>query len=228
MDKIKTIEEAVNLIKDGDKVLVGGFYGLGTPHKVIDEIVRQQKKDLTIIGIEAGSPNYGVGKLIENGCVSKLIVSWIGNLKSTVNTLIAEGKLEMELNPQGTLVERIRAAGFGLGGILTPTGLGTYIEDQKIGERVTFNSKDWLYHTPLRGDVCIVEAFQGDKLGNLVFRGAQMNICNTMCASADLVIASVMSPINSLGSIEPEAIQVPGTFIDVLVQVDEKQVERSL
>jgi acetate CoA/acetoacetate CoA-transferase alpha subunit len=227
MNKIKSVEEAVALIKDGDSVLVGGFYGIGTPHQIVDEIVRQKKKNLTIITIEAGSPDYGIGKLIENGCVSKIITSWIGNLKSTIQNLLEQGKLEMEINPQGTLVERIRAGGYGLGGVLTQAGLGTYVEEKKIGQRVTFNQKDWLYHMPIKANVCIVEAYQGDEIGNLVFKGTQTNFNNIMCTAADLVIASIMAPISQKGSINPAYVQVPGVFVDILVQTDVKQVERT-
>jgi acetate CoA/acetoacetate CoA-transferase alpha subunit len=227
MNKIQKIEEAVSQIKNGDTVLVGGFYGVGTPHNIIDEMIRQNKKELTVITVEAGSPNYGVAKLLENRCVKKLIATWMGDLKHTVNELIEEGSMELEINPQGTLVERIRAGGYGLGGILTPTGLGTYVEEKGIGERYEFNGKAWLYHTPIKGDVCIVEAYGADVVGNLLFRGTQNNFNDMMCTSADLVIASIMCPICEKGEIEPIHVQVPGIYVDILVQGTEEQVERS-
>jgi acetate CoA/acetoacetate CoA-transferase alpha subunit len=225
VNKTTSIEKAVGRISDGSSLLVGGFYGIGTPHSIIGEIMRHGKKNLTVISIEGGSPGYGLGKLIGSGCVSKLVVSWLGNNKNAIYKLISEGKLEMEVNPQGTLVERVRAGGYGLGGVLTPTGLGTYIEANNIGTRMTVNGKDWLYHTPIKADVCIVEAYQGDEFGNLIFRGSQMNINNTMCTAADFVIASVMCPICPVGGLVPTQVHTPGCFVDAVVQTENKQRE---
>jgi acetate CoA/acetoacetate CoA-transferase alpha subunit len=216
---------AVEQIPDGSRVLVGGFYGIGTPHAIIDEIVRRGRRDLWIFALEGGSPHYGISKLLEAGCVRKLTTSWIGNNKDLIGTLVAGGTLALELNPQGTLIERIRCGGYGLGGVLTLAGLGTYVEEQGIGQRVTANGRDWLYHTPITADVCIVEAHRADRFGNLVFRGSQMNYANTACTAADLVIASVMLPIGEPGSIQPEDVHVPGIFVDGLVQTCGLQTE---
>ena len=225
MNKTRTAEEAVSHIENGSTLLVGGFYGVGTPHVLVDEIVRQGKRDLTIVTVEAGSPGYGLGKLLENGCASRLIATWIGNLKGTVNALMEAGKLELEINPQGTLVERIRSGGYGLGGVLTPTGLDTYIEETGIGTRMTVDGRDWLYHTPIWAETCIVEAYRGDVLGNLAFRASQMNFNNTMCTAAGLVIATVMEPIGPRGSMEPLEIHVPGVFVDMVVPGTGAQAE---
>ena len=217
MTKINRLKEAVSKIKDGSVIHVGGFYSVGTPEDIIDEIIRQKIKDLTIISNDGGTPDEGVGKLIYNGNVKKLIVSWCG-LTPIVPELVEKNMMELELNPQGTLVERIRAAGYGLGGILTPTGLGTVIEENGVGERVKLNNEDWLYHTPLKADVTVVEAYRADYNGNLMFRRTQKNFCQVMCTASDLVIASVVNPIVEMGELDPDEIMVPGTFVDVLVQ----------
>lgn len=217
MAVIMDVKEAVSKIKDGAVILVGGFYALGTPDDIIDEILVQGKKDLTIICNDGGTPNEGVGKLIYNGRVKKLICSWCG-LTPIVPELVDKGELELELNPQGTLAERIRAAGYGLGGILTPTGLGTIVEEKGWGKRTEFNGKEWLCHTPLKADVTIVEAYNADKYGNLIFRRTQNNFCEVMCMSSDLVIASVVQPINEKGDFDPDSIMVPGPMVDILVQ----------
>lgn len=225
MDKRTSCRLAVDQIPDGSRVLVGGFYGIGTPHDIIDEIVRRGRRDLWVIALEGGSPSYGIGKLLEAGCVRKLTTSWIGNNKDLIGTLVAQGSLELELNPQGTLIERIRCGGYGLGGVLTQSGLGTYVEEQSIGVRVAANGRDWLYHTPITADVCIVEAHRADAVGNLVFRGSQLNYANTVCTAADLVIATVMMPIDEPGSIRPEEVHVPGIFVDLLVRTCGQQIE---
>lgn len=225
MNKITTLEKAVERVPDGAVLLVGGFYGIGMPHNVIDELIRQSKKDLTLVSVEACSPGYGIAKLIEQKRVKKLITTWIGNLALTIHQQVSDGSLELELNPQGTLIERIRAGGYGLGGVLTPTGLGTDIEEQGYGVRMNLNGKDWLYHTPIHADVAIVEAYAADSIGNLQFRGTQRNFSETMCAGADLVIASIMTPIVEKGAIEPNAIHVPSLFVDLLIQGTNEQVE---
>ena len=132
--------------------------------------------------------------------------------------MVDSGEIDLELNPQGTLVERIRAGGFGLGGILTPTGLGTMIEEKGYGQRIHLNGRDWLYHTPLKADVTIVEAYDADEAGNLIFRRTQRNFCDTMCFAGETVIASVVNPIKKNGEIDPDAVMVPGVVVDYLVQ----------
>ena len=225
VNKTTSLQRAVEAIPDGSSILMGGFYGIGTPHALIGELIRQNRRDLWLIAIEGGSPHYGIGRLLEAGCVRRLTASWIGNNKELIGELVAAGTLELELNPQGTLIERIRCGGYGLGGVLTPTGLGTWVEDSGIGRRVTANGSDWLYHPPLRADVCLVEAYRSDTVGNLVFRGTQMNAANTMCTAAGHVIATVMLPIGEPGSIQPHEVHVPGAFVDALVQTGRDQVE---
>jgi len=136
--------------------------------------------------------------------------------------LVDKGELELELNPQGTLVERIRAAGYGLEGILTLTGLDTMIEEKGYGKRVNLDGKDVMYHTPIKADVTIVEAYEADKNGNLIFRRTQRNFNDVMCFAGDLVIASVVKPIKEKGELDPDSIMVPGTLVDILVQGEEE------
>ena len=215
MAKILDVQEAVRLIKDGDTILAGGFYGNGTPAAIVSEILVQQPKDLTVVNNDGNTTEKGVGRLVAAGLVKKFICSWCGRLPIAPE-LAQRGEMELEINPQGTLVERIRAAGYGLGGVLTPSGLNTVIEE-RWGERVTLDGRDWLYHSPLRGNVAIIEADRADTAGNLVFHLTQRAFGVTMCTAADLVIVEVTKPIEPAGSIDPEQVHVPGIFVDVLV-----------
>ena len=217
MKKLISVEEAVSKIKDGDTIMVGGFYTVGSPENIVDEILRQGKKDLTIINNDGGNPNSALGRLLYSGNVKKVYLSWCGYLDKLPD-MVDSGEIDLELNPQGTLVERIRAGGFGLGGILTPTGLGTMIEEKGYGQRIHLNGRDWLYHTPLKADVAIVEAYDADEAGNLIFRRTQRNFCDTMCFAGETVIASVVNPIKKNGEIDPDAVMVPGVVVDYLVQ----------
>jgi len=217
MSKILSLHDAVAKIKDLDTILAGGFYAVGTPDDIIDEMIRQRRGKLTIISNDTATPTEGIGKLLYAGLVKKLIVTFVSNTP-IVPELIDKGELELELNPQGTLIERIRAGGFGLEGILTRTGLGTMIEEAGTGKRMNLNGKDVLYHTPLKGNVTIVEAYEADKAGNLVFHRTQRNFNDTMCFAGDIVIASVVKPIKELGEIDPDAVMVPGAVVDYLVQ----------
>lgn len=217
MAKIISVKEAANLVKDGDTLLVGGFYAIGTPENIITEVMNQGKKNLTIVNNDGGNPNSALGKLLYSGNVKKAIMTWCGYL-SDLPQMVDDGKIELELNPQGTLIERIRAGGFGLGGVLTKTGLGTMIEDKKIGERLTLNGEDYLYHTPVRGNITFVEAYEADEAGNLVFRRTQRNFSDTMCFASDIVVASVVKPIKKNGEIDPDHVMVPAAIVDYIVE----------
>jgi acetate CoA/acetoacetate CoA-transferase alpha subunit len=210
------VKDAVGLIKDGNTILAGGFYGNGTPVSVVDELLRQGQKNLTLINNDGNTIEKGVGRLIAAGQVKKFICSWCGRLPIAPK-LHEEGKMELELCPQGTLVERIRSGGYGLGGVLTPTGLNTIVEE-RWGKRVTLNGRDWLYQTPIRGDIAIIEAYRADTAGNLVFHLTQRAFSTVMCFAADLVIVEVNSPIEPAGSINPNDVHVPGAVVDILVQ----------
>lgn len=215
MATITSVQEAASSITSGSIVHVGGFYAQGTPENIIDEIIKQGIGDLTVISNDAGGPSEGVGKLIEAGRVKKLICSYVG-LTPLVPDLVAKKELELELVPQGTLVERIRCAGFGLGGVLTPTGLGTHLEDEK--QVLELDGKRWLYDTALKADFAIIEAYTADKAGNLIFRRTERNFNVVMSSAADVVIASVVEPILEAGAMDPDQVMVPGILVDVLVR----------
>jgi acetate CoA/acetoacetate CoA-transferase alpha subunit len=217
--KIMGAAEAVKKIKNGDTILAGGFYGNGTPMSIVDELLKQGQRGLTVVNNDGNTAEKGMGRLIAAGQVSKFTCSWCGRLP-IVAQLSSEGKLELEICPQGTLAERIRAGGFGLGGVLTPTGLGTLVEG-KWGERVTLNGKDWLYHTPIRGNAAIIEAETADTAGNLIFHLTQRAFSVAMCYAADLVIVEVTGNIVNAGEIPPERVEVPGVVVDILVKAKE-------
>jgi len=217
MSKIISLQDAVAKINQGDTMLVGGFYSIGTPENIISEMIRQSKGGLTAVSNDTGSPTEGLGRLIHAGLIKKLTISF-ASLTPIVPELIEKGELEVEFNPQGTLVERIRAGGYGLEGVLTRTGLGTLVEKNGYGTRMHLNGKDVLYHTPLRGNVTILEAYEADEQGNLIFRRTQRNFNDTMCFAGDIVIASVVKPIKKLGEMDPDSIMVPGALVDYLVQ----------
>lgn len=217
MNKLISKEDAVSLIPNGATIMVGGFYTVGTPEDLVDELIRQGKKDLVVINNDFGRPDTALGRLLYAGHIRKMFLSWSGYL-TKLPEMVEKGEVEMELNPQGTLVERIRAGGFGLGGILTKSGLGTIIEEKKYGSRINLNGEDWLYHTPLRADFTLVHAFDADFAGNLVFRRTQRNFSEMMCFAADTVIASIYNPIKQKGEIDPDHVMVPGPLVDYLVQ----------
>lgn len=214
MNKRMSLHNAVRLIKDGDTIMAGGFYANGTPLDIVSELVRQGQKNLTVINNDGNTVEKGMGQIIAAGQVKKFIVTWCGRLP--IPELMEQFGLEVELCPQGTFIERIRAGGFGLGGVLTAAGLNTVIE--KDAQRITLNERDWLYYTPLRADVALIEADRADEMGNLVFHLTQRNFNQMMCYAADLVIVQVNNPIEPAGSIAPEMVDVPGIAVDVLVE----------
>jgi acetate CoA/acetoacetate CoA-transferase alpha subunit len=215
MNKILGVEEAVGKIKDGDSILVSGFCGNGTPEYIVDELIRQGQKDLTIYNNDANTAEKGAGRLVASGQVAKLVVTWCGRLP-LANELAEAGKMELEICPQGTFAERIRAGGYGLGGVLTPTGLGTLVEE-RWGERTHLGGRDWLYHTPIKADIAIVEAHRADTSGNLKFRLAQRTFTPVMCFAADLVIAEIQTLVEPAGVFHPDEVHVPGVIVDFLV-----------
>ncbi|MGB8632017.1 MAG: 3-oxoacid CoA-transferase subunit A, partial [Xanthobacteraceae bacterium] len=161
-----SVEEAVKIIPDGATLMVGGFMGVGTPERLIDELVRQGKRDLTVIANDTAVPGQGIGKLVDAGLVARTIASHIGLNPETQRQMIA-GKMVVDLVPQGTLIERIRAGGFGLGGVLTPTGVGTIVEEGK--QIIEVNGKNYLLETALHAQFALIGAFLADYLGNLSY-----------------------------------------------------------
>jgi len=208
-----SVEQSVAMIPDGATVMIGGFMAVGTPERVIDEIVRQKKRDLTLIANDTAVPGRGVGKIIAAKLARKIIVSHIGLNPETQRQMMA-GELEVELTPQGTLVECIRAGGYGLGGILTPTGLGTTVEDRK--QKVEVNGKSYLLEAALRANFALVQAFLADYLGNLSYALTARNFNPVMAMAGDTVIVSADN-IVPVGVISPDHVVTPAPIVDYLI-----------
>ncbi len=208
-----SLEQSVAMIPDGASLMVGGFMGVGTPERVIDEIVRQNKRSLTIIANDTAAPGRGIGKLIGAKLARKAIVSHIGLNPETQRQMMA-GELEVELVPQGTLIERIRAGGHGLGGVLTPTGLGTSVETGK--QRIEVDGKPYLLEVALRADFALVQAFLADYLGNLSYALTARNFNPIIAMAGNTVIASADN-IVPVGVISPDHIVTPAPIVDFLV-----------
>ena len=209
-----SLEKAVAMIPDGASVMVGGFMGVGTPHRVIDEIVRQRKRDLTIIANDNAMPGTGIGKLVSAGLVRKTIASHIGLNPETQQKMI-EGSMQVELVPQGTLIERIRAGGFGLGGVLTPTGVGTVVEEGK--RKLEVGGREYLLEIALRADFALVQAFLADYQGNLAYALTARNFNPVMAMAADRVIVEAEHVV-PVGVIAPDHVVTPAAVVDYLVQ----------
>jgi len=205
--------DAVALIPDGATLMIGGFMGVGTPERVIDELVRQGKRRLTVIANDTALPGVGVGKLVSADAISKVIASHIGLNPETPKKMIA-GTIEVELVPQGTLVERIRAGGFGLGGILTATGVGTVVADGK--QIIAVAGKDYLVEPALHADFALVNAFLADYLGNLSYALTARNFNPVMAMAADTVIAEADN-IVPVGLISPDHVVTPAPLVDYLI-----------
>ena len=208
-----TLEKAVALIPDGATIMIGGFMAVGTPERLMDELVRQGKKNLTVIANDNALPGKGVGKLVSAGLVKKTISSHIG-LNTETQKKMHAGSMQVELVPQGTLVERIRAGGFGLGGILTPTGVGTLVEENK--RKIEVDGKDYLLETPLRADFALIQSFLCDYSGNLTYVLTARNFNPVMAMAADTVIveAEHMVPV---GLIPPDQVVTPAPVVDYVV-----------
>jgi acetate CoA/acetoacetate CoA-transferase alpha subunit len=212
-NKVKTADEAVAPIKDGAVIMVGGFMTCGTPEKLMEALVKKGVKNLTVICNDGGFPNIGVGKLIRSGQVKKLVASHVG-----LNPEVAAGMnskiLEVDLVPQGTLAERIRAAGAGLGGVLTPTGVGTIVAEGK--QTLTLNGREYLLEMPLKADFAILGGTIADEFGNAIFKGTTKNFNPLMGTAADQVILGAEQVVK-IGDIDPNTVHLSGIFVDTIV-----------
>ncbi len=221
MKKIVDMPEALTHIRNGDVIMVAGFTNFGAPNTIINAIANSALTGLTTIsedlGWSNGRFNQGISRLIENGKVKKVITSFVG-ANRIANQKIADGELELELVPQGTLAERIRAAGAGLGGFYTPTGVGTIVEKGKEIKRI--DGKTYLLELPLKADVAIVKAHTADMMGNAVLRYSAMNFNICMAMAADTVILETENLVNA-GDIEPDRVHIPGIFVDYIVHCAE-------
>lgn len=210
------LADVKNHLWDGMTIMFGGFMGIGTPAKLVQAILDAGIKDLTIIGNDTAFVDTGVGPLITNNRVKRLITSHIGTNPETGKKMIA-GEIDVELVPQGTLAERIRAAGAGLGGILTPTGLGTIVEEGK--RRITVEDRDYLLELPLHADLAIVAAQKADKMGNLVYELAAQNF-NPLVAMAAKTVIVQANTVVEVGEITPDEVVTPAALVDYIIYPD--------
>ncbi len=214
---VNSADEAVTPIKDGAIIMVGGFMACGTPEILIDALVKKGVQNLTVICNDGGWPDRGVGRLIANGQVRRLIASHVGlnpEVARRSNTTVEADRMELTLVPQGTLAERIRAGGAGLGGVLTPTGVGTIIAEGK--HIINIDGRDFLLENPLRADFALLRASRIDKMGNTIFFGTTKNFNPLMATAADYVIAGACEIVEA-GGIDPDVIHLSGIFVDAIV-----------
>ena len=201
--KLITLQDAAGFFRDGMTIMVGGFMGVGTPPRLVEALLESGVRDLTLIANDTAFVDTGIGPLIVNGRVSKVIASHIGTNPETGRRMIA-GEMDVQLVPQGTLIEQIRCGGAGLGGFLTPTGVGTIVEDGK--QTITLEGKTWLLERPLRADLALIRAHRSDMLGNLTYQLSARNFNPLIALAADITL------------VEPdEMVVTPGAVIDHIV-----------
>ena len=212
-NKIVSENVAVSKIKDGDTLLIGGFLGCGTSEKMMDKIIEKGIRDLTVVANDTGFPDKGNGKLISKKLVKKVVTSHIGTNKETGRQM-TEGELEVTLVPQGSLAEKIRAGGMGLGAVITPTGVGTEVEEGK--QKIELEGREYLIEMPIRGDVAILKGSVVDKAGNVYYNGTTKNFQEVMALAADMVIVEAEKLVET-GEIDPNMIGTPGALVDYIV-----------
>lgn len=213
MNKLRSLEEALSWIIDGSTLMYGGFGGIGTPPTLIEGILDKGVKDLTLIGNDTGFPWIGIGRLVTEGRVRKVITSHIGS-NPNAGRMMEEGRMEISFYPQGTLAEKIRAGGVGLGGILVDVGLGTSIAEGK--ETVVIGGRTYLVEPALTADVAIVHASKADPYGNLVYDKSGRNFNPLVAMAGERTIAEA-DEIVPLGSLDPESIVTPGIFVNAVI-----------
>jgi len=221
---VGSADVAIAHVKDGDTILMGGFGLCGIPENLIEALRRKGSKDLTVVSNNAGVDDFGIGLLLQTKQVKKMIASYVGENK-TFEQLAIKKEIEVELNPQGTLAERIRAGGAGIPAFYTPTGYGTLAAEGK--EVRDFNGRPHVLVPALRGDVAFIKAWKGDRWGNLVYRKTARNYNAVMATAANFVIAEV-EEIVELGALNPDCIHTPGIFVDAIFQGPSyrKRIER--
>ena len=225
MDKrITNADDAVARINDGATILMGGFGLCGIPENLIAALRRKGSKDLTVVSNNAGVDDFGIGLLLQNKQVRKMIASYVGENK-TFEQLAMKKEIEVELNPQGTLAERIRCGGAGIPAFFTPTGYGTLAAEGK--EVREFNGRPHVLVPALRGDFAFIKAWKGDRWGNLVYRKTARNYNAVMATAANYVVAEV-EEIVELGKLDPDCVHTPGIFVDAIFQGTDykKRIER--
>jgi acetate CoA/acetoacetate CoA-transferase alpha subunit len=213
MDKLTTIQQVSASFQTGMTVMIGGFLAVGTPTVLVNALLETGVSDLTLIGNDTAFPDSGVGVLVVNKRVKKAIVSHIGTNPETGRQMMA-GEMQVDLVPQGTLAERIRAAGAGLGGVLTPTGVGTIVEEGK--QKLTVDGKEYLLEKPLKADLALIKAKKADKAGNLIYNKSARNFNPVMALAADLVIVEVEELVE-VGQLDPDEVMTPGILVDKII-----------
>jgi len=214
---VASIAEALEDVRDGSTVLIGGFGTAGIPAELIDGLIAQGAKDLVVVNNNAGNADYGLAALLKSGRVRKIVCSFPRQVDSWVfDELYRSGKLELELVPQGNLAERLRAAGAGIGAFFCPTAYGTELAKGK--ETREIDGKPYVLEYPIRGDVALIKAEAGDRWGNLVYRKAARNFGPVMAMAAKTTVASVHE-IRELGELDPEAVVTPGIFVHRIVKI---------
>ncbi|ACD23784.1 3-oxoacid CoA-transferase subunit A [Clostridium botulinum] len=214
MNKIVKLEDLKSIFKDGMTIMIGGFLDCGSPETIIDMLVNLNVKNLTIIGNDTGYPDKGIGKLVVNGQVKKVIASHIGTNPETGRRMNS-GEMEVELSPQGTLIERIRAAGSGLGGVLTSTGIGTIVEKGK--RKILIDDKEYLLELPLKADVSLVKGSIVDEFGNTCYKGTTKNFNPYIAMAADTVIMEAENLVE-FEELNREDIMTPGVLVNYIIR----------
>lgn len=214
MNKLISVKEAVSKVKDGDIIMVGGFLANGTPETLIDALIESGVKNLTLICNDTGFIDKGVGKMVVTKQFKKIIASHVGTNKETGRQMNA-GETEVVLVPQGTLAEQIRSGGFGLGGVLTKTGLGTLVEEGK--EKVVVDGQEYLLEKPLKADVALLYGTRVDKMGNIAYSGSTLNFNNIMAAAAKITIVEA-EEVFEVGKLDPNSVSTPGVFVNYIVE----------
>lgn len=213
-NKFISVEQAAEMVKDGMTIMIGGFLSVGGPNSIVAKIAESGVKNLTLICNDTSFPDKGLGVLIANKQVKRIITSHIGTNPSTIEQL-NNGEVVVEFNPQGTLAERIRAAGAGLGGVLTPTGIGTLVAEGK--QILNIDGRDFILEKPLRADIALIGASISDKIGNLVYKGSTQNFNPLMATAADVVIAEAEEVVET-GAISPESVKTQSIFVTYIVK----------
>lgn len=212
-NKIVSVQEAMTHIHDGQTIMIGGFMTVGTPEILMDALVEKGVRDLTVIANDTGVPGRGIGKLISARMIKKLIASHIG-LNPETGAQMTAGELDVTLVPQGSLAEMIRAGGAGLGGVLTPTGIGTEVENGK--QKIVLNGVEYLIELPLKADIALIRGSIVDKAGNVFYNGTTRNF-NPMMATAAKTVICAAEKIVEVGELDPNYVMTPGIFVDYIV-----------
>jgi 3-oxoacid CoA-transferase subunit A len=225
MDKrISSADAAIEKLTDGATILMGGFGLCGIPENLIASVRRKGTKNLTIVSNNAGIDDFGIGVLLQNRQVKKMVSTYVGENK-LFEQLVLSGELQVELNPQGTLAERLRAGGAGIPAFYTPTGFGTMVAEGK--ETREFDGRQYVLERAIRGNFAFIKAWKGDRWGNLIYRKTARNFNPMMATAADHVIAEVEELVD-LGELDPNQVHTPGIFVDAILQGAnyEKRIER--